>query len=451
MVTRTVSRSASKANDKRAQKVRAKSASPSRKARKAQKKQPTRRRKTLKPRSSSVTAKILRKVDDMVIDAEASGKKLRIGILLTYPRLEVKKEELISHRCKNRAWTKLADDKFVVERKFRREKKIGKRHPLGKYAIPTDVAVGCFIKHEYSDKNVEVDMILPHEISKERLASNDLNFFLIYDLLECFHSDKSADKKIYKELKTCLEECDNIFPPYEYQKLIYSKIKYYNYLKENNVAIAPTMTLTQEQYNEMGSEAAIKQILETVEKENWGRFICKPVYGQEAIDAKFFLPSHKKSLANYFERCMKKYPGIVIQKEIKDFGNSKKSPELRMYYVGKQYTYSVCANENNVVRPRQEGGSLDTPLDSLKSRTRKILRKLPPIVMPNGKRLPRLLTRLDMGYLVDGKYSPFVNEVEFVPSLYAEDCAHHPDRLIDAKLGHQMVKIAKLYAKSTSK
>jgi hypothetical protein len=442
MVTRTVSRSATKANDKKARKVRSKSSSPSRKVRRAQKKQSNKSRR--KPRSG-VAAKILSKVDRMAVDAAESGKKLRIGILLTYPRLEVKKEELISHRDKNRAWTKLAEPKFVVERKFRREKKVVKRHPLGKYAIPTDVSVGCFIKHQYP--NVEVDMILPHDISKERLGSNDINFLMIYDLLESFHTDKSKDKKVYTELKDCLESCDNIFPPYEYQKLIYSKIEYYNYLKDNKVAIAPTMTLTQEEYNEMGNEAAIKKILDTVEQEQWGRFICKPVYGQEAIDARFFTATMKKSLANYFKRCMKKYPGIVIQKEIKDFGNSKKSPELRMYYVGKQYTYSVCANENTVVRPRQEGGSLDTPLDSLKSKTRKILRKLPPIVMPNGKRLPRLLTRLDMGYLVDGKYSPFVNEVEFVPSLYAEDCAHHPDRLIDAKLGHQMVKIAKLYVK----
>jgi len=292
-----------------------------------------------------------------------------------------------------------------------------------------------------------VDMILPHDISKERLESNDINFLVIYDLLESFHTDKSKDKKIYKELKHCLDTCDNIFPPREYTQLIYSKIEYYNYLKQNDIAIAPTMTMTQEQYTEMGPEAAVKKIIETATNENWGRFICKPVLGQEGIDCKFFKPSHKKSIANYFERCMKKYPGIVVQKEIKDFGNSKKSPELRMYYVGKKYQYSVSANENTVIRPKQEGGSFDTPLDSLKSRTRKILRKLPPIVMPNGKRLPRLLTRLDMGYIVDGKYSPFVNEVEFVPSLYSEDCAHHPDRLIDAAMGHQMVKIAKLYVK----
>merc|ERR1711964_524574 len=196
-----------------------------------------------------------------------------------------------------------------------------------------------------------------------------------------------------------------------------------------------------------GAESALKKILGTATEEEWGRFICKPVYGQEGIDAKFFKPTQKKLLAKYFERCMKKYPGVVIQKEIKDFGNSKKSPELRMYYVGKNYQYSVCANNNNVIRPRQEGGSLDAPLDSLRKRSRSILRKLPLITMPNGKRLPKLLTRLDMGYIVDGKYSPFVNEVEFVPSLYSEDCAHPPERLIDKNLGDQMVKISKLYVK----
>merc|ERR1712096_587583 len=155
---------------------------------------------------------------------------------------------------------------------------------------------------------------------------------------------------------------------------------------------------------------------------SWKRFICKPVYGMEGIDAKLFEPTHKKKLGRYLERCMKKYPGIVIQKEIPNFGNSRKSPELRMYYVGNKYQYSACANENTVVRPRQEGGGFDVPLESLK--------------------------RLDMGYIVDGNYNPFVNEVEFVPSWYSEDCAHHPDRLIDRSIGDQMVKITKMFVKA---
>jgi len=376
------------------------------------------------------------------------SKKLRVGILLTYPKLEVKKEELISHKPRSslRPWTKLAPESMVVNRKFRREKKVT-RHPMGNKAIPTDVAVACYIQHAYKNKNVEVDMILPHEISEERLKSNDLNFMMIYDILEAFHTDKTQGKKVYHTLKKCLDSADNVYPPQEYSELIYSKIKYYNYLKENGISIAPTITMTTEEYQAMGPTAALEMILSHAGKENWKRFICKPVYGMEGIDAKFFEPTHKRKLGKYLERCMKKYPGIVVQKEIPFFGNSRKSPELRMYYVGNKYQYSACANENTVVRPRQEGGGFDVPLESLKRRTRSILKRLPKIVM-KGKQLPRLLTRLDMGYIVDGNYNPFVNEVEFVPSWYSEDCAHHPDRLIDVSLGDQMVKITKMFVKA---
>jgi hypothetical protein len=99
--------------------------------------------------------------------------------------------------------------------------------------------------------------------------------------------------------------------------------------------------------------------------------------------------------------------------------------------------------------PKAEGGTLDAPLGKLKALTQKILKKLPPIVMPNGARLPRLITRFDMGYKVDGKYQPFVNEVEFVPSLYAE---YKPLKgEIQAYVegcARQMVNITRLYVKS---
>merc|ERR1712096_174834 len=337
----------------------------------------------------------------------------------------------------------------IVERKYRRDKKVkaGARHPLGKHAIPTDYAVGLFMKHAYANKDVKVDMILPHEVNPERLKKNDINFMMIYDTLEAFHTDKTKDKKIYKMVKKCLETCDNVYPPHSYAKLIYSKIEYYNFLMANNVSIAQTLTMTSAEYKKLGAEKGRQKIIDHAKAEDWESFICKPVLGMEGIDAEFFTPGQRVKLNKYLERCMNKYPGIVIQKEIEGFGDSKKCPELRMYYVGDKYQYSVSANEHYVVRPKAEGGTFDTPLDPLKDRTRKILKKLPQIAMPNGKKLPKLLTRIDMGYIVDGKYSPFVNEVEFAPSVYAEDCAHHPDRLIDAELGHQMVRITKLYAK----
>merc|ERR1712096_592725 len=257
----------------------------------------------------------------------------------------------------------------IVERKYRRDKKVkaGARHPLGKHAIPTDYAVGLFMKHAYANKDVKVDMILPHEVNPERLKKNDINFMMIYDTLEAFHTDKTKDKKIYKMVKKCLETCDNVYPPHSYAKLIYSKIEYYNFLMANNVSIAPALTMPSAEYKKLGAEKGRQKIIDHAKAEDWESFICKPVLGMEGIDAEFFTPGQRVKLNKYLERCMNKYPGIV---------------------------------------------------------------------MPNGKKLPKLLTRIDMGYIVDGKYSPFVNEVEFAPSVYAEDCAHHPDRLIDAELGH---------------
>ena len=40
----------------------------------------------------------------------------------------------------------------------------------------------------------------------ERLQANDLNFMLIYDILEAFHTDSTKGKQIYKRLEKCLKE-----------------------------------------------------------------------------------------------------------------------------------------------------------------------------------------------------------------------------------------------------
>jgi len=380
---------------------------------------------------------------------------VRIGILLTYPKHEMKKCELIPYKKGStvRPWTENAPAEFIAEREYLRQEKLKERskHPLGRQGIPTDVCTGLYIQHAYKNKDVEVDFILPHEISVPRLQSNDLNFLLIYDLLEAFHTDDTPGKKLYHGLVKCLKDAGNIYPPLDYQELIYSKIKYYNYLKEHDVSIAPTLTMTQEEYKKLGHEKAVAKVFDQAQSESWGRFIAKPVYGQESIDLKFFEPKEKKVLGSYLKRAMKKYPGIVLQKAIKDFAQSEKSPELRMYYVGEEYKYTVSYMEKRgaLRTPTSEGGKLKAPMKLLKDTTKAVVRKLPALVMPNKIRLPRLLTRVDMGYLVDGKVSPFVNEVEFVPSLYAEDIlvSKLKDPFMDKELGIQMVRIARLYAK----
>lgn len=88
---------------------------------------------------------------------------------------------------------------------------------------------------------------------------------------------------------------------------------------------------------------------------------------------------------------------------------------------------------------------MEAPLDNLKCTAHKIIEKLPELEMPDGTRLPRLLTRLDMGYMIEGHFKPFVNEVEFVPSLYAENVKNEFIDGFILQLGRQMVNITKTY------
>lgn len=242
-----------------------------------------------------------------------------------------------------------------------------------------------------------------------------------------------------------------MYPPLEYQEFIESKINYYSYCKAKNLEIAPTFTMTAEEYRKLGHDVSISKAFEFMQHEDLSRVIGKPVLGMGGADVEFFNatgPKARIGLSRYFKKCMKKYPGLVLQKVVKGFGMSKECPELRMYFLGDEYQYSVSANENCVLsHPEAEGGTLKVPLDKVKAVAQKIIKKLPPIVMHNGVRVPRMITRLDMGWRVDGKNQPFMNEVEIEPSLYL----YKPLR--EELLGYikgcakQMVNITRRYVK----
>lgn len=216
------------------------------------------------------------------------------------------------------------------------------------------------------------------------------------------------------------------------------------------------MTMTPEEFSKQYPEGGVRagaELWEKFKEMGWMKFIAKPVYGQESKDmfightgwkeAQGWMPkgeiiSNQKKLGAYLDHIMANYPGVIFQKFIEDFGNGKKCPELRLYYLGDDYSYSMCSAGGVYLRPKEEGGKTDFPLDILKPHTKKIFDALPKL-MVQGKELPRLLTRFDMGYKENGKMvEPYVNEIEFVPSLYIED---HPF-VVEDKLGDRMVEIA---------
>lgn len=353
---------------------------------------------------------------------------LKIGIILTRVKSEKKKDELVSITSRKRPWLKYAYDK--KKHKHLSIKRDGKR------CVPGDVSVGLYILWNW--KNVEVDFITPEEIDIERLKSNAMNFMLIYDLLESFHVDKP---ELFKKVDNALKKCGNVYPPYNYQKFINNKCSYINHLDKKNDSVIPTKCIMTSKCKKIGIEKCIDELKEHIKTNEWNKFIGKPVYGQESIDFKKFNKFNKNSLMKYMKHCFDKYPGIIFQKYIEGFDAS--NPEIRLYMIGDKYKYSVVTTNKTVKIPEDEHGTeKNIPKDKLIRKAKQTLNNLPDIKI-KGKKLPRLLTRIDIS--CQKKYTKpwLVNEVEFVPSLYLEDVNYIPE----IELGDQMIKICKLFKK----
>jgi hypothetical protein len=372
---------------------------------------------------------------------------VRIGLLLTNPDWERQKNELFKFKKSEPnefPWNKYIPKEDILKRRWR-VGKVGSQH-----GIATDRAVGSFILHAYAKEGFEVDFIKPEEISMARLKSNDLNFLLIYDLLESFHMDPTKKKTRWNEIKACLKNAKNIFPPWHYQEFVCSKSMYYQYFKDHNIDILPTVTVTTAEYKELGHKKAVEKVLDQVQSEGWNKFIAKPEYGQTGLDTKFFTAHPGARFDKHVRLCMKKYPGIVFQKAIKNFGKTKENGELRMLYCGNRYNHSILSCDHFTYSPEAPSDKSKLqklPIALLKRASRTVLKKLPHIVMPNGQHLPRLITRVDMGFNVEGKVQPFVNEIEYCPSFFSEECAVESTSKLIKDLGRQIVKITKLYIK----
>jgi len=408
------------------------------------------------------------------------GKKLRstkqrIGILLTDPKRESIKEEVISlrRRIPPRPWIKEVDfnlnPDFKIDREAYKLEYFDNEVPRT-VGIATDVSIGEYLKKYHGD-TFTIDYIRPKDISKERLAQNDINFLIIYDWLESFHIDRTHGKRIFNNFLDVLRCSDNIFPNWEIQEFLGSKLLYYNHFHSVGIPIAPTHTLTRDEFNEQvtvetaanGAEGATDRvclkILSKIQSENWGKFIAKPVMGQESRSCKTFRPSAnlEKMFIKYIVTTLKKYPGLTFQKFIAGFGQSVEIPEVRMYYVGKEYQFSMVATKTKIYcladeghKPmgRKQNGMMKLPkgadlltLKNIALKVIDVLQSKVSLCSSDGNRLPLLMTRVDMGVMRDGEFKPWVNEVEYVPSYYVEDHTHP----IEGTVARQCALIARKY------
>ena len=112
--------------------------------------------------------------------------------------------------------------------------------------LNTDVAICMVIKQSFP--NVTVDIILPKEISLDRLKKNNVNFILGYDCINQILGEpyvrKFAGKGGYKKIHSIYSnKSAKVFPPIEFLEFIWSKDKYLETMHKKKVPITPTITI----------------------------------------------------------------------------------------------------------------------------------------------------------------------------------------------------------------
>lgn len=365
---------------------------------------------------------------------------MKIGIVLNYKKAEKKKDELLNINSRKMSWLSLAKDEKYKKHVISIVKKDVKRE-----YIAADVAIGIYIESHF--KNVLVDYITPPEISTRRFKQNDLIFIIIYDLLEAFHL---SDTEIFYTFKNALKNSNNVYPPYQYQKFINNKCYYYKYLSERGIHVAPTFCITKEKWYSKSPQKYVTNLLTKVKAKKWNSIIAKPVYGQEAIGFEKFIDCQQEEikLSKYLSKNIPKYKSIVIQEYIPGF--DKNSPEFRMYFINGIFSYCIITSNLFVsAQPIEIGGTFKLKpgeWDYLLRFSQKVMNSLPKLEL-KGKHANPILTRIDIGSgLVNQKvpFGFFVNEVEFVPSLYIEN---HSYPVIE-EIAKSIVKVTTEYEKN---
>ena len=101
--------------------------------------------------------------------------------------------------------------------------------------VNVDAAIPWYISKHW---DVEVDIILPDDISASRLKRNDLNILVGYDLITEFNDNPARYRKIKKLFQN---PSSNIWPRWKIQNFIYNKGDYAAYLGRKGIPVAPSI------------------------------------------------------------------------------------------------------------------------------------------------------------------------------------------------------------------
>lgn len=290
-------------------------------------------------------------------------------------------------------------------------KKIPKKYKL-EGNIHTDVGLAYTIKNKFTD--IDVDIIMPKDISNERLQKNNINIPIGYDIINAinddpyikkFHGKKGIDKldKIFQLKK------NNVFPSYEFMSFLWDKKKYLQHLNKKNIPISPTIFVK--------DSVNCSKLISQIQNLKWTNFIIKPIGGTISLGfEKFKLDEILKDiniLKKYFIENNEYYREYIVQELITGFITHG---EIKTFWIDGKFSYAIKVTEDHSNNLYKVSEIVDKKvLDECIKIGNKVIESLPKISY-NRKRVLPVMVRIDLSCChKNKKFSPsnyFVNEIE---------------------------------------
>ena len=289
-------------------------------------------------------------------------------------------------------------------------KKIPKKYKI--YGlIHTDVALAYIMKEKFPD--IKVDIILPKDISNQRLQKNDINIPIGYDIINAVNDDPyikkfSGKSGIDKLDKIYQNKQNKIFPSYDFMSFIWDKKKYLQVFQKHKIPISPTIFIK--------DNVQIKNLLQQIHKYKWQEFIIKPIGGTTSYGlGTFKLNDCLKDLSKlkeYFEENNEIYEEYLVQELITGF---REYGEIKSFWIDGKYSYAVNTidrGEDNYVVKEIIDPKVVEQITKIGER---VIEVIPKISFNRKKTIP-VMVRIDFTCcLHNEKFSPsnyFVNEIE---------------------------------------
>ena len=278
--------------------------------------------------------------------------------------------------------------------------------------IHTDVGLAYVIKNKFTD--VDVDVIMPKDISNARLQKNDINIPIGYDLINAinddpyikkFHGKEGIDRldKIFQSKK------NKIFPSYDFMSFLWDKKKYLQHLQKHKIPVSPTIFIK--------DSVNIKNLVQQVQKYKWKKFIIKPIGGTISLGfQKFTLTDILKDitpLQEYFDENNEFYREYLVQELITGF---IEHGEVKTFWIDGKFSYAIKVTEDHSKNIYRVSEIIDKKvINECIKIGNNVIKALPKISYNRKKVLP-VMVRIDLTCChKNKKFSPsnyFVNEIE---------------------------------------